>query len=192
MLFTTPSLIGTTSDPTTRVFLSRSIFTPMQPPTVRRFVVAIVINAIDLKFLTRTLAHVFKKVLKIVPTFAHHNATATVVEIRSVTRIVAARTHTVPRPVCRRVSPPVFIRRGSFSRVRRELCASLGRVWHSFAWWREFGVVSGYELRASFATHVNIRQCATTTSAWQRSWIESHDHIIGFDWTPGQGGLNHS
>jgi hypothetical protein len=77
-----------------------------RPTTIARRVALVVVHPIN-GATSRTLTHISQEVFEGEPSLAHLDAPTAVPVVRRVTRIGAAVHHCLPRPVCRRIGPPV-------------------------------------------------------------------------------------
>src|SRR4030095_6319663 len=68
----------------------------VSPPTIARFLIAIIIDAVDRIFLGRSLAHISNKVFKLIPTVTNLNAATAVVSVILAIRIGATVSQPAP------------------------------------------------------------------------------------------------
>jgi hypothetical protein len=78
-----------------------------RPATIARFVVTVVVNAVDAPALG-SLAHIGKEVHKGAPSFADRNSPAAIIRPLRASRVGTARNHTVPRMISTRGVATLF------------------------------------------------------------------------------------
>lgn len=107
----------------------RSLLGWSRPATVARFVVAVIVNAVD-RAAAWPFAHVRQEVQEVgAPAIADRDSTGTVVAVRSVSTVIAPTIHGAPGGVGARLRPTVLVRTGPLTGVRGELGSRFVAVW---------------------------------------------------------------
>lgn len=84
------------------------LFGPCRPPAILRFVIAVIVWITIKRLSRRTLAHIFKEILKRQPASTYRNSPSAVMPVAIVKWIGAAREHMLPRAINRGASHSVF------------------------------------------------------------------------------------
>lgn len=74
------------------------------PLAIAGFIISVVVYALYAVMFARSIAHVGKKVFKLMPAIANLNATLAIVFKKFVVRVGASLNHVIPRPICQRIA----------------------------------------------------------------------------------------
>jgi hypothetical protein len=85
-----------------------SLFGLSRPTTIAGLVISVIVNSIQRKLGRRTLSHVGKKVLKLMPSLTDSNASSAIAVEPRLVRVFAAIEHVAPSVVGGRANPSVF------------------------------------------------------------------------------------
>jgi hypothetical protein len=178
---------GSTANPAARVFSARVLFTPGEPSTVARLISLLGIDSINRVLARWPLAHVFKEVQEVAPSFTYFDSSRSIKRIRGVASVFAAFVHGFPGLPRDGVRQTMLVGRRPLAGIRREFRARLVGVSLPPHGMIHSGIVPGDILRNALAAKIDGGHFATSACARLGNQF-SHKRILGFGWIPGQGG----